>query len=303
MAEPTRTQELGLRAELLFAFCRMQLPAVALPSDACHRHLSRTFDLFRGKVDAEAAWPEYLDQLYPVDWFLASACIEGNGRAWEALFAAKAGRSDCLLLDALRARAIRLYPRDEEKQDSAVTEFWTMLVVSDAPSRQPILARYDGQRPLVPWLIRVFQNWHISLLRKGPGAQALPDDEIALPPPATDGDPRWRDAFARAASEWLETLDEQAVLLLGLRLRHRMSQREAANLLGVHEGTISRRTDQVRNQCLAFLDQRLTAEGWTGDDLADLIRGEMHAVLLDDPRLSADHLATILGRNGKKLPA
>ena len=34
---------------------------------------------------------------------LASACLEGNQRAWESLFAAKAGRSDCLLMDALRA--------------------------------------------------------------------------------------------------------------------------------------------------------------------------------------------------------
>ncbi len=30
----------------------------------------------------------------------------------------------------------------------------------------PVLARYDGQRPLAPWLIRVFQNWHLSKLRQ-----------------------------------------------------------------------------------------------------------------------------------------
>src|SRR4029078_12162744 len=102
----------------------------------------RTYSLFRDKVDAAATWPAYLDHLYPVDWFLASACIAGDGRAWEALcaavlggcaraweplFAAGAGRSDCLLLDALRARAVRLYPRDEERQDSAVSEFWSHL--------------------------------------------------------------------------------------------------------------------------------------------------------------------------------
>lgn len=303
MAEPARTQELGPRAELLFAFCRMQLPAIALPFASCSRHLERTFELYRSKVDANASWPNYLDHLYPVDWFIASACIEGDGRAWEALFAARAGRSDCLLLDALRARAIRLYPRDEEKQDSAVTEFWTMLVVADAPGRPPILARYDGQRPLVPWLIRVFQNWHISQLRKGAGAQALPEDDLALPNPTADGDPRWRDAFTHAARDWLDTLDEQALILLGLRLRYRLSQREVAALLKVHEGTISRRTDQVRDHCLEFLQDRLTKEGWTGDDLSELIRGEMHAVLLDDPRLSVDHLAALLNRQGKKLPA
>ncbi len=302
MAEPARTQDLGPRAALLYAFCRMQLPAIALPFTACDRHLERTFTLFRSKVDASATWPAYLDHLYPVDWFLASACLEGDNRAWEALFAARAGRSDCLLLDALRARAIRLYPRDEEKQDSAVTEFWTMLVVSDAPGRLPILGRYDGQRPLVPWLIRVFQNWHISQLRKGAGAQSLPEDDLALPSPI-DGDPRWREAFANAARDWLDTLDDQSVILLGLRLRYRLSQREVASLLKVHEGTISRRTDQVRDQCLEFLQNRLTNEGWTGDDLSQLIRGEMHSVMLDDPRLSVDHLAALLSGQGKKLPA
>jgi RNA polymerase sigma factor (sigma-70 family) len=303
MAEPARTHDLGPRAELLFAFCRMQLPAIALSAAASYRHLERTFDLFRSKSDLGVNWTAYLDHLYPVDWFLAAACIDGDGRAWETLFAARAGRSDCLLLDALRARAVRLYPRDEEKQDSAITEFWTMLVVSDAPGRLPILARYDGQRPLVPWLIRVFQNWHISQLRKNAGEQALPDDDLALPPPASDGDPRWRDAFAAAARDWLDTLDDQALILLGLRLRYRLSQREVATLLKVHEGTISRRTDQVRDQCLEFLEKRLTNEGWTGDDLSQLIRGEMHAVLLDDPRLSVDHLAALLNGQGKKLPA
>jgi len=296
--------ELGPRAHLLFAFCRMQLPSVALPTSACSRHLERTFELFRSKVDPDATWNAYLDQLYPVDWFLASACIEGNPRAWDSLFAARAGRSDCLLLDALRARAVRLYPRDEERQDSAVQEFWSMLVAPERPGQLPILARYDGQRPLVPWLIRVFQNWHISQLRKNAGTQALPEDDLAMPPPSgATGDLRWREAFSHAAREWLDSLDDQAVLLLGLRLRYRLSQREVAQLLKVHEGTISRRTDQVRDQCLEFLQARLAQAGWTGDDLAELIRAEMQSLLLDDGRMSVDHLAGVLRRQGKKLPS
>src|SRR5439155_1041659 len=98
----------------------------------------------------------------------------------EALFAARAGRSDCLLLDALRARAVRLYPRDEERQDSAVTEFWSQLVVPEAPGRLPTLGRYDGQRPLVPWLIRVFQNWHISQLRTEMHSLLLDDPRLSV---------------------------------------------------------------------------------------------------------------------------
>jgi RNA polymerase sigma factor (sigma-70 family) len=292
---------LGPRALLLYHFCRLQLSAIDLAPEVYVRHLERTFGIYKSKAGAGATWDAYLDNLYPLDWFVTAACLEGNPRAWEALFASRAGRSDCLLLDALRARAARLYPRDEERQDSAVTEFWGHLFVPESPGSIPILARYDGNRPLVPWLIRVFQNWHISQLRRHSGIQALPDDDVALPvQPESDG--RWREIFAQATGDWLASLDDNEVLLLGLRLRNRLSQREVAHLLGVHEGTISRRTDALRDQCLDFLSKRLVQAGWTGDDLSEFVRTEMHALLIDDPRLAADRLAHILARQGRKLP-
>ena len=64
---------------------------------------------------------------------------------------------------------MRLYPRDEERQETAVTEFWSNLIAPENEESLPILARYDGQRPLAPWLIRVFQNWHLSKLRQHSG--------------------------------------------------------------------------------------------------------------------------------------
>src|SRR5688572_27289164 len=138
----------GPRAELLYHFCRLQLPSVNLPADACQRHLQRTFVLYEKKEPEKASWDQYLDNLYPLDWFVASSCLEGNSRAWEVLFASRAGRSDCLLLDALRARAARLYPRDDERQESAVTEFWSHLYVPERPGSLAVLARFDGLRPL-----------------------------------------------------------------------------------------------------------------------------------------------------------
>src|SRR5581483_4021977 len=163
-------QDAGSRQRaLLYHFCRLQLPAVALSSAVLDRHLQRTYDLYRGKAGAAASWPAFLDNLYPLDWYVACACLEGDGRAWEYLFAARASRADCLLVDALRTRAVRLYPRDPERQESAVADFWSHLLVAEAAGSLPVLARYDGQRPLVPWLIRVFQNWHVSLLRNRGG--------------------------------------------------------------------------------------------------------------------------------------
>jgi RNA polymerase sigma factor (sigma-70 family) len=291
------------RAELLYHFCRLQLPAIDLSPAACRRHVERTFELFARK-NPGTSWDAYLDNLYPLDWFVASACLEGNARAWEQLFAARAGRSDCLLVDALRARAARLYPRDEEKQDSAVQEFWSRLFVAEDAGSTPILARYDGERPLVPWLIRVFQNWHLSQLRRHPHEQPLIDDDnLLLPLPEPEADGRWRERFAEAAGDWLAGLTDAELVLLGLRFRFRLSQREIAQVLRVHEGTISRRTDQLSRQCVEQVSRRLAEEGWAGDDVFEFIRTEMASLLLDHPRLAADHLAQVLARSGKQLPA
>lgn len=292
----------GHRTRLLYHFCRLQLPAVELDPSRFQQHLQRTFALYQSKVPAATGWESYLDNLYPLDWYLAVTCLEGQAQAWDSLFAARAGRSDCLFVDALRARAVRLYPRDEERQDSAVAEFWTHLLVEESPGSLPILARYDGQRPLVPWLIRVFQNWHISQLRQRRGAQPLPEDDLALPLPSSADGP-WHEAFCLAARAWLQQLNEAELLILGLRIRYRLSQRDVAAILGVHEGTISRQTAQLRDRCLEQISGQLVAQGWTGDDLSSLILNEMGSVLLDEPRLAADRLASLLAARGKQLPS
>lgn len=288
------------RTEVLYHYCRLQFPSVVLSRAKFTEHLSRTFRLFAAKTPEGLTWDSYLEQLYALDWYVCCGCLEGDGKAWEALFATRTGRSDCLIIDALRARAVRLYPRDDEKQEAAVSEFWSHLIVSETPGSVPVLARYDGQRPLAPWLIRVFQNWHVSQLRSHSGAQALPEDDIALPLP-DKGDSRWHDAFCAAARDWLATLEEQEILLLGLRWRYRLSQRDISHLFDVHEGTISRQTDRLRDRCLAAIGTKLTADGWTGEDLQGFVLTELGSLLVDEPRLAADQLTAMLARRGKSL--
>lgn len=282
------------RIALLYHFCRLQLPGVALTQKACAGHLQRTFGLHR-KSQPQASWEGYLDLLYPLDWFVACACLEGNERAWQQLFAARAGRSDCLLIDGLRARSARFFPRNEERQDSEVTEFWSLLYVPEREGGLPILGRYDGARPLVPWLLRVFHNWTVSKLRPmGMEKDLAPEEWDRQPPPlppAPHEEDRWHEAFCQAARDWLAELPETELLILGLRLRYRLSQREVAKALGLHEGNISRRTDKLRDDCHQIISRRLREQGWTGDDLFSLISTELPSLLLDDPRLSADRLA------------
>jgi RNA polymerase sigma factor (sigma-70 family) len=301
-AEPTAADRARIAA--VYHFGRLQLPAITVPEPVFQSHLRRAFAIYQPKAEAPLTWGAFLDGLYVLDWAVCVGCLEGADAAWDQLFAARTGRTDCLLVDALRARAGRLYPRDEERQESSVTEFWSQLLVPETERGTPVLARYDGQRPLAPWLIRVFQNLHLSRLRVHGGATSLPDDDIAVPlPTAPRVDRRWHEAFVAAAREWLDSATESERLILGLRWRYRMSQREVAHLLGVHEGTISRQTDKLRDHALEVIGERLAADGWTGDDLAGLIQTEMGGLLVDDTRLSADQLGRLLAARGKSLPA
>jgi RNA polymerase sigma factor (sigma-70 family) len=296
----------SVQTTLLYHFCRLRLPQVKLPADVFARHTIRAFEMFRAKrakEGQETTWDGFIDNIYALDWFIACACLDGLEDGWRALFHARANRTDALLVDALRMRAVRLFPRDAERQDEAVSEFWGFLIAGERDGSTPVLARYDGQRPLVPWLLRVFQNKHLSDLRHDHGRHAaLPEDDLDnrdLPFPS-NGDDRWHEEFRQAAREWFNELPDNEVLILGLRLRYRLSQREAAAVLGINEGNVSRQTAKLRDRCLERIGQRLQAQGWTGDDLSGYIFKEMDTLLLDEPRLSADRLAALLAARGKK---
>ena len=104
-----------------------------------------------------------------------------------------------------------------------------------------------------------------------------------------------------AAREWLNEIADGERLILGLRWRYKMSQRDVANLLGVHEGTVSRQTDKLRDRALEVIGERLVKEGWAGDDLERFVLTELGGLFTDDPRLSADELSRLLAKRGKKL--
>jgi len=299
--EPTVAEVVRMRVACITA--RMQLPQVAVTETILMKRLRAAFELYAAKAPTAPTWADFLMDFYTLDWLVAVGCLERVNAAWELLFQARTGRSDCLLVDALRARACRLYPRDEEKRENAVSEFWSRLLAADTAHGSAVLERYDGKRPLAPWLIRVFQNWHLSQLRSSSHIVSLTDGDYALPLPATTAaESRWHEVFLEAGREWLQELPESERLLLGLRWRYKLSQRDAAVLLKVHEGTVSRRTDKLRDTALERIGDRLTDQGWTGDDLNGFILTEMGNLLLDEPSLSAEALRRSLQAQGIAAP-
>lgn len=292
---------LSKEAKILHAFCRVHLPRIDLLPEKLASHLIRCKNLFNLKC-REKGLPEkdLLEGLYYLDLYLAIACLEGLNTAWESLFASKTGRHDQLLIDALRSRAARLFPCDITRQEDAVSEFWGFLLTGEKETSTSVLEKYDGRRPLVPWLIRVFHNSNLTKLRQVKTGRPLAEDEadeMYWHAPEIS-DEHWHQEFRLAAQEWIETLSDKEKLLLGLRVRYRLSQRESATFLGIHESNISRLTDKIRANCLSIIETRLLNAGWSGDDLQSFVNTEMETLILDEPRLSAENLAILLAKKG-----
>ena len=85
--------------------------------------------------------------------------------------------------------------------------------------------------------------------------------ELALPSHEAD---RWYEEFRLAARDWLAGLDDGQVLILGLRLRYRMSQRDVARLVGIHEGNVSKHTTKLSDQLFCLYRPAFARTGLDG---------------------------------------
>src|SRR4051812_10070905 len=133
-----------IQSALLYHFCRLRMPSLALSYEAFQRHLERAYGEVRRKAPEGAApvsWSAFIENLHALDFFLASACLQGLKPAWEMLFGWRASRTESLLVDSLRRHAARLFPRDEQKQEEAVADFWGFLLAGERDGALPILAR------------------------------------------------------------------------------------------------------------------------------------------------------------------
>ncbi len=292
-------------ARMLRAFCGVHLPGINLHHEKLSFHLQRCTDLFNAKCRVKGL-PEKssLEGLHFLDFYLTASCIEGISTAWETLFASKTGRHDQLLVDALRSRAARLFPGDTTRQEDTVAEFWGFLLTGEKETSGSVLEKYDGRRPLIPWLIRVFHNSNLTKLRQNKHDKPLGEDEadeMYWHAPEIS-DEHWHQEFRLAAQEWLETLSDQEKLLLGLRIRYRLTQREAASFLGIHESNVSRLTDKIRQNFIHIIEPRLLNAGWSGEDMLAFVNTEMETLILDEPRLSSENLAVLLAKKGLQPP-
>jgi len=129
-SRPRPTRHLGL----LYFFLRVQLPALRFARQAFDTHLTRAFGVYLPKAGKSVTWPEYFGESLPARLGGVRRLPGGSNAAWDMLFAARTGRSDSLLVDALRARAARLYPRTRRSRRRG-DGVWSHLLVPDGEGR------------------------------------------------------------------------------------------------------------------------------------------------------------------------
>ena len=145
--------------------------------------------------------------------------------------------------------AASLHPRLADNVD----QWWNELLDHLAGYTRPTgrLDKFFGRSALRNWLGTVVWNF-LRRWRLPQGGHPVADDPLA--PAATAADPESVRHFAALIRSALETLTSRERLMLALIYIDRLKKNQAASILGVHPGQISRRLPKV----LAALENSIT---------------------------------------------
>jgi len=248
-------------------------------AEALHRSASHRFGPSPPGGNALA---EYCSGLHLADLALACALRHGRDPAWEEFLA---GYRPILYAAARAIVGSAGEARARELADSLYAELYGLNRV-DSPGkglrgagRRPLLDYFHGRSKLSTWLRAVLAQRHVDALRatqridsldvpgKGtrnndgapePGPRRGAPPRTALPSPDPDRArllPRLRQAVAAA----LASASSADRLLLSLYYVQGMKLARVARLQGVHEATISRSLDRIREDLRGSVEHSLIA--------------------------------------------
>lgn len=237
--------------------------------------LRQNFGLAPGAVAGRDEQISFFGGLRLVDLVLASACAEGNERAWEHFMATYGAQ---LTRAAIAISGSETVGRD--LADAFYAELYGLNTL-DGKRKCP-LESYRGRGSLLGWLRTTLSQRFVDHYRRTFREEALdenthdlPARDSARPDPAVGS--TLRDAFRDALSS---QPPEERLLLAAYYLDER-TLAEIGKVLGVHEATISRRlkrvTEVVRKELLKKLEKaglsRRAAQEALGTDPRDVELG------------------------------
>lgn len=219
----------------------------------------------------------HLDELV-----LARACVAANEKAWEDFLTA--------YREKLYDMALRIAREQSAARDLADSIYAELYGLSERDGvRVSKLASYTGRGSLEGWLRTVLAQEYVNRYRKnkrfvsldeategddGEERRSVPELRAREDAPATAPDPR----IATATDEALARLPSEERFILAAYYLDRRTLAQIAEMLNVHESTISRKleklTKTLRKQIVGHMTQlgmsRRQAEEAMGVDVRDL---------------------------------
>jgi RNA polymerase sigma-70 factor, ECF subfamily len=211
-----------------------------------------------GSEASAAAKAAFLESLKLDDLVLARACAAGNERAWEIFLT----RYRELLYRAAYAIA-RDEPAGRELADSLYADLYGM---AEDGMRRSRLDSFMGRGSLAGWLRTVLAQRYVDGYRKRRREESLDEQEMELLPIACTPDPapasaQSLDLLARSVSVVFGTMNAEERFLLASYYLDGRALWQIAELLDVHESTISRRLDRLTRKLRKALLKELERAG------------------------------------------
>lgn len=250
------------RATAFYERGRSAHPSITVPRERFDEHLDRAGV---GEV-AEG------EEVFAEDLYLACACSLGDRRALHAF--------ETELLPRLQPFVARVISAPDFVSEVLQTVRMRLLVRT--AEREPGIQDYGGRAPLRAWLRVVAIRSARTLAKQNARFVTLPSEPAAPMPgrnaPGPERDflkEEGADELHRAIERTLAKLDDRGRTILRLYFVEGMSLAALARIYHVHESTMQRRVQGLRDQLLAELKTELDADSVALQSKLDLVASRL----------------------------
>jgi RNA polymerase sigma-70 factor (ECF subfamily) len=237
------------------------------------------YGLPRGSVPSAMNLSAFLRGLHLTDLALAHACALGREAAWQHFFS--------LYRVPLIEAAIAITGSATLGHDLAESLHSQLfgLTERDGLRRSP-LESYSGRGALMGWLRTTLAQRHVDYYRQTRREAPLEAEDPPAPPMATAPSPAVTKKLQDAIRDTLQTLSAENRFLLSSYFLDQRTLRQIAQLLGVHEATVSRKLNRLTLDLRKLLLKSLQTAG--------LSRRGAEEALGTDPRDLSINLRSLL---------
>ena len=205
-------------------------------------------------IVAQAPGPEHI-----ADLVLARACAAGNETAWERLVR--------LYRDKLYSKALSITRNECAARDLADSLFADLF--------GPRFNSYSGRGPLDAWLRAVMMREHIDRIRRDRPAESAEELRCCSAEPF-DATP-----LENAIDHALEALGAEDRFILASYYVDGRTLADIANVLAVHESTISRRMGRITKGLRSTVIRDLRGRGFSARAVDELLSTDVRDLQVD----------------------